>query len=251
MKDAVSRPTPDPVARQLRQEAGFGCCKCGHPIFQYHHIIPYSAEEHFRPEDMMVLCPNCHDEATQGAMSIVEQRRYKAQPYNIKRGYAKGVLKVNEQRLIVSAGNNKFVGGGPLIKVDGEELISFQLGVANDLKVSLKLYDEQDDLLVSIQCNEWMSGENKAWDIEFGYQRLRARKKKGSIDLSIDLRKSPVVLRANLWRKGKLISISPEMIRVDRQQTNWNFIGSTFVGSYISIQTFPQVYVTVEPGIIR
>ena len=30
---------PEIVKRQVRQEAGFGCCKCGNPIFEYHHII--------------------------------------------------------------------------------------------------------------------------------------------------------------------------------------------------------------------
>jgi hypothetical protein len=33
-----------------------------------HHITPRFVEEHFRPEDMMALCPNHHDEATKGAM---------------------------------------------------------------------------------------------------------------------------------------------------------------------------------------
>jgi hypothetical protein len=41
---------PAAVARQLRQEAGFGRCCCGVPILQYHHIIPWAAEAHFRPE---------------------------------------------------------------------------------------------------------------------------------------------------------------------------------------------------------
>lgn len=48
---------PLPVKRKLRQEAGFGCCKCGRPIIEYHHIIPYSNDDpHFRVEDMMCLC---------------------------------------------------------------------------------------------------------------------------------------------------------------------------------------------------
>jgi hypothetical protein len=69
---------PEPVKRQLRQEAGFGCCKCGLPVFQYHHIIPREVEDHNRPEDVMVLCPNHHWEVTSGAMLEDEQRRYKA-----------------------------------------------------------------------------------------------------------------------------------------------------------------------------
>ncbi len=69
--------TPEPVARQLCQEAGFGCCKCGVPIIEYHHIIKWSVDQHFRPEDMMVLCPTHHDEAG-SAMDEAEQRLLKA-----------------------------------------------------------------------------------------------------------------------------------------------------------------------------
>ena len=69
---------PYPVRRILRQEAGFGCCTCGFPIYQYHHIVPYAHEHHYRPQDMMTLCPNCHAQATAGAMPESEQRHYKA-----------------------------------------------------------------------------------------------------------------------------------------------------------------------------
>lgn len=53
-------PTPADVERKLRQEAGFGCARCGHPYIEYHHIIPYAEEPHFRAEDMIALCGNCH-----------------------------------------------------------------------------------------------------------------------------------------------------------------------------------------------
>ena len=55
-----SRNTPEGVKRLLRQEAGFGCARCGHPYLEYHHIIPYKDDQHFRSEDMVCLCGNCH-----------------------------------------------------------------------------------------------------------------------------------------------------------------------------------------------
>jgi len=51
-------PVPADVRRRLRQEAGFGCCVCGFPIYDYQHIVPYSVRAHFDPPDMMILCPN-------------------------------------------------------------------------------------------------------------------------------------------------------------------------------------------------
>lgn len=106
-------PTPAAVAYQLRREAAFGCCVCGNPIVQYHHIVPYAVEPHFRPEDMMALCPNHHDEANSGAMTARRQRRYKAEPYNHKRGFAQGLLTITGQALTAFLGGNTFSGGGP------------------------------------------------------------------------------------------------------------------------------------------
>ena len=100
MQSQTARPTPEPIARQLRQEAGFGCCRCGYPIVQYHHIIPYAEDHHFRPEDMMALCPNCHDAAN----NVRNHRRAAktpqiSRPHNLKRGYAAGLLTVNDRSL--------------------------------------------------------------------------------------------------------------------------------------------------------
>jgi hypothetical protein len=36
-----------------------------------------SEDQHFRPEDMMVLCPTHHNQATKGAMPVGEQREFK------------------------------------------------------------------------------------------------------------------------------------------------------------------------------
>lgn len=59
-ENGYTRTIPEAVMRQLRQEVGFGCAKCGHPYIEYHHIVPFSEEAHHRPEDMMAVCGNCH-----------------------------------------------------------------------------------------------------------------------------------------------------------------------------------------------
>ena len=98
--DPKLRRTWRPVYGKRR---GFGCCKCGRPVYQYHHIIDYAIEQHFRPEDMMILCPYCHDEATK-AMPELEQRGHKANPYNIQRGMVSGSLEINHSECAVDLG---------------------------------------------------------------------------------------------------------------------------------------------------
>jgi hypothetical protein len=72
---AVTRPRiPLPVARQLRQEAGFGCYVCGLPVVQYHDIVPYHEDDPYPVEEIMILClfPR-HDQATKGALTVDQQ----------------------------------------------------------------------------------------------------------------------------------------------------------------------------------
>src|SRR4051794_24329854 len=101
----MNRRPPADVRRTLRQEAGFGCAKCGSPILEYHHIVPWAEEEHFRPDDMLVLCPNHHDECTKGAATEGEQRAWKQEPFNVTRGYAEGLLKGNDQCVALDCGS--------------------------------------------------------------------------------------------------------------------------------------------------
>jgi hypothetical protein len=124
---SMSRNTPAAVARLLRQEAGFGCCVCGTPILQYHHIVEWADEQHFRPQDMMVLCPTHHDQATKGAMPEVEQRQYKAAPNNIKRGLVDGTLKVRQDYCAASFGSVMMVGEGTFLQMDGKNVLGFNI----------------------------------------------------------------------------------------------------------------------------
>lgn len=222
---------PSQVKLELRKEAGFGCCKCGLPIYQYHHIIPFEQEEHFRAEDMMILCPNDHAAATEGALTELEQRNYKNQPFNIARGYAAGQLKSNQTFAAISLGSNQFVGDGCLVKIDGEEILKLALDSNSQLLLSVKLYGQNNSLLAHIDNNEWVSGDPLPWDIESSFQRLTIRSKKRDIALSVNLHAIPAQLRASLWKNWQKVELSPDRILVDGiVAKNIQFMGLCFVG---------------------
>jgi hypothetical protein len=71
---------------------------------------------------MMILRPNAHHEATDGAFIESEQRYFKDNHYNVERGYAGGFLKINQPYCVVSMGNTLLVGEGTLVSVDGHKL---------------------------------------------------------------------------------------------------------------------------------
>ena len=97
----LTRDIPLPVKRQLRQESGFGCCLCGNPIIEYHHIQPFGRQQTHDPVHMMTLCPLHHHEATVGGLTEEEQRRSKDDPANIRHGYVEGLLRVTEPGVAV------------------------------------------------------------------------------------------------------------------------------------------------------
>lgn len=210
----MARPhTPYQIARQLRQEAGFGCCVCGNPIIQYHHIVEWAAEPHFRADDMMVLCPNHHDQATKGAMPQVEQRKFKANPCNIARGLVKGLLAVRQDYCAADFGSVTVVGDGTFLRIGGEDIIGFNLGEGN-LEISLRLYSESDELLLRIDRNEWVSGDSLPWDIEADWQTLTLRERARSITVSLNAKFKPLRVSGAFYRLGKRVTISDNGIQV-------------------------------------
>jgi hypothetical protein len=197
----MARNVPERIARQLRQEAGFGCCVCGMPIIQYHHIVEWAVEKHFRTIDMMVLCPTHHDQATKGAMPEAEQRHYKSNPENIRRGFAKGPLEVRQDYCAAEIGSVTVVGEGTFLRIAGEDIFGMHMGTGN-LEISLRLYNERDELLMEIDRNEWISGDPLPWDIEADWQFLVLRERARQISVSLNAKTIPLEFRAELWRGG-------------------------------------------------
>lgn len=210
-----TRPScPPDVKRLLRQEAGFGCCRCGFPIYDYHHIVEYSSEHHFRPKDMMLLCPNCHRMASNGALSVKQQREFKTNPHNRNVGYANGQLTINQVDFVVSSGGVDFVGGQSILLVDGESLLALGSSQSGSLLLSATLYNNQDQVVAQIIDNEWISSNSDIWDLEAGFQYMVIRNGIRDLALTVDARCDPIQIHAKLWRKGCQIVMSNQGVQL-------------------------------------
>jgi hypothetical protein len=248
--------TPDRIKRTLRQEAGFGCCICGFPFYDYHHIIPYADDHHFRPDDMMVLCPNHHRKATNGVLDESEQRRFKANPYNIMHGLAQGPLALRQRTLAIGLGSTQFVGDGTFIRVGNQPLLSLSLSGDGRLQVSVELNDRDGNLLALIDKNEWVTGDPYPWDLEYGGRWLLIRRQHGEISLYVDARPSLVSVRGSLWYKQQHFTITEAGIEfngLDLQSGQPGIRGSgisnlCLVGAGLLATTEPpSLAITVDP----
>ena len=194
--------TPAGVKRQLRQESGFGCSFCGHPFVQYHHIIPWREDQHFRPEDMMVVCPNCHHLCTTDAISQREQRASKNRPKNVADGFVRGRLYVNNKEPFVWIGGGKAVNTPELIRVGGIPI----LRVIFDPKdgralVSARMYDANGIPFAVVENNEWVVSIPKIWDLEVFPRSAKISEKPQEISLSVRTQDDGVRL-TGVWNIG-------------------------------------------------
>lgn len=212
----ANRPAiPAEVERALRQEAGFGCCKCGVPIIEYHHIIPYAQTLTHKAEDMMCLCPLHHAEADR-ASTEQEQRQWKSNPVNMAKGFATGTLKTNQSVMVVDAGTVQFIGSECLVRIDRRELFKLEIDSAGRVLLSVQLLDKQNRTLVEIDRNQWQSGDCAPWDIRADFQRLSVRERQGEVSLEIDTTGDYIRFSGCLWHNGTLVRITSSGIRHGR-----------------------------------
>jgi hypothetical protein len=112
----------------------------------------------------------------------------------------------------VQCGGNTFKNLGDLITVDDSVLLSMKRGKDGNLEFSLILYDQNNNLLASIEDNEWTSGDHSVFDIEASYRLLVIRKKKGNVGLRINCKQSPMLISGDLWSSGTRLSLTPGSI---------------------------------------
>ena len=158
----------------------------------------------------MILCPNHHDEATQGVMLEAEQRELKEKPFNLREGRAEGALSVAQREAEILIGDDYsdpravvLRGFIPLLKIEGESLLALQCSQEGAVLLGARLYGEDDVLLATITDNVWEAIVPMPWDIEFRYRNLTVRSGARKISLDIDTQGERIKVRGRLWRYGR------------------------------------------------
>ncbi len=76
----VSRHIPERMKKKIYQEANMTCPNCGErdvSTFEIHHIQPFSEVKKHEEKNLILLCSNCHANATAGELSEIEVLRLK------------------------------------------------------------------------------------------------------------------------------------------------------------------------------
>lgn len=217
------RNIPQKIKRLLRQESGFGCCCCGSPILEYHHIIRWSKIRKHEVQHMMALCPTCHNSIE--SYPLEQQYYFKNNPYNLQNDKSKnGRLIISQGICAVNTGDIKLIGEGPLLSSNGINLLEIYINEINLLEITLNLLNAKNESILTIKKSEWIKGNIELWDIEFNSASkfLIIKEKEGSVNLKIDAKNIPVIIEGAFWINGKLITFNKKGIHFE----NFTFLKS-------------------------
>ena len=212
MAAGYKRPAvPADVKRKLRQEAGFGCAKCGHPYIEYHHIIPYAEDQHFRPEDMVALCGNCHPAVSN--LGCDRQYEIKSDPHNVRENWLRGALEYDKRDLIFKVGGNLYENTPVILQFFDLPIISCSLD-EDQAKVSLNLLDENGKIILAVKENDVIFRVDDLWDFEYAHNLAIARYGPRDIALRMDFRKLEAVIEGKIWLGDKQVRLGPNETRL-------------------------------------
>ena len=112
--DEQRPPIPLPMQRAVRQRCAFGCIICGHPLYEYHHITPYSQVQEHSENNLTLLCDGHHREATNGLLTPEQIAAANVSPSNVTSGVSRPfALHFSGPELRVEIGTNVLSGGVP------------------------------------------------------------------------------------------------------------------------------------------
>lgn len=215
----VNRYIPADIRRQLRQESFFGCAKCGCPILEYHHIVPFAEEAHHNPEHMIALCPTCHSRL--GKLSPKKCYDLKANPFNKKTGKIRGELGTAKSTNSFLVGSCTYINTPVIFSYFDAPIIRYSI---EDGQTLLDIYIPKEDMWpdILIEKNDLTVNFGGKWDIDFRTNFLRVQKERGSTYFQIDLRKEVAGIEGQFSILGEQYRFNPSSTNIDN--------GTTIVG---------------------
>lgn len=156
------------VRRFLRKEVGYACPICGDPLLTYHHIVPWSEEEHFRTADMIALCYRHAREADSGTICRRDLRQLKKTQLSPKTGTIGHKFTIFDWRdfsLFLANRTVLFTNCFIVLRVIDRNVIWF-VPSEHGLLFSLAINDEAGKPLLLIEDNDWLINVEDRWDCE-------------------------------------------------------------------------------------
>jgi hypothetical protein len=225
MSEQVSRDSPLPIQREVRQRCGFGCVICGLPLYEYEHMLGFADVQRHVAEEITLLCDQHHREKTNGLLPVEVVKEANANPYNLREGVSKPYdLHYAGRECEAIIGSNRFTtadtGYGTImvpVSVDDTPLLGFILADGH-LLLNLNLFDEYNNVVLRI-VNNRLVYHPEPWDVQLVGRRLIVREahRKILVDISFEVPNRIVVNRGRFLRNGVEVLVNPDSIVINGQ----------------------------------
>jgi len=232
-KHGLDRSVGAAVRRVLRQEAGFGCVKCGFAIGDYHHIDPLfvDAKEH-DPSRMAFLCKQCHGKFHGGFLSKEAILEAKANPKARQQGFSLEEFDFPSRAMKVHLGPMLFIDCENIIMVEGDPVIAVRSSpeAGEPLQISAKLVDVDGIVRLWIDDNIWKANVDN-WDVEAAAGKIIFRDAHGDIRIAVSNRDRELNFeKLNINANGHHLQFDNEsgFIMSTRWGEKYTFAESTF-----------------------
>jgi hypothetical protein len=239
-RHGLSRHIPADVKLAIRQACGFGCVVCGSAIIEYEHIDPpFAWATAHRPENMALLCPQCHSKVTRKFLTKAAVATARANPRCLQQGFASEAFALGvRQPEIVLAGvilRNcpvpMQIHGMPLLKVQAAE------SPGQPFRLGGTFCNSRGQVSLQIVENEWRPLAAN-WDFEAvgGQLIVRDERKKVSLRVRMELPERLVVEELDMLLGGYRVIGSPETLEAFHENgSRMSFTGSIMDGCGVGI----------------
>jgi len=219
----VSRHIPNSIKRKVRRACGFGCVFCGHPIFEYDHMVEFSRVKQHTVENLCCLCPTHHAEKTRGLITPERVKMARANPKNLSGirisshpFYFYGFQSVVKMGSVVNyfsrprdAKNHIYT---PLV-VRNESLININFGPDDIILFDIHIRNKDDEIEFAIIENELVY-KTKFWDIEFIGNRFVIKKDKFTIlfQATLNMPNAIIIEKGQFCSGGSCVEVKENSI---------------------------------------
>lgn len=211
-------PIPEGVKRKLRQEAYFGCVKCGCPIIEYHHIEPWSMVKKHEADNLVVLCPNCHREANVGAYYKEQVIADKKEPFNKRTRLVQNDFMLRKlDDIKVKIGGAEISHARSILTVRSIPLIFFNKTKDGRALLNAIFFDNSINPVAIIKDNEWTTFLNRdMWDIRYSPGHLIINLEQKKIFLDLKIKGNIIFLKMRQRLFGNDIKVTEEKLQINK-----------------------------------
>lgn len=194
-KHNLSRVIPSDVKRTIRQHCGFGCVICGKFLYEYEHVDPpFSEAVVHDPARMCLLCPDHHARKTRGTLSVQEVKDACVSPKAKQVGFSHdNEFSRLKQPFKIKLGNWTFNNPKEIIKIDGRTLLAVEESVDGVLTLSGEFYNDDSELILKIDSNEWQASSG-SWDVEQTGKKLLIRESTRNRSLTVTIESNSLLI---------------------------------------------------------